>query len=99
MVVYKLAGVPNRSDLWLFQEFGRGGSSLSRCDLKQNLLDEGCSDAALEFPTSSLTINEDTPLSDKASGTAHVTQIKPQKLHMTLRPGTLTPKQTSPIAM
>lgn len=73
----------------LFQDFGKGGSSASRCDLKQNLLDGGCSEAALEFPSSTMTIQEDTPLSDKASGTADdVTQIKPQKLRMVLRPGT-----------
>lgn len=76
----------------LFQEFGKGGSSLSRCDLKQNLLNVGCDMAALEFPSSTLTILEDKLLSDKASGTADdVTQIKPQKLHMTLRPGAFTP--------
>lgn len=69
---------------------------MSRCDLKQNLLDEGCSTAALEFPSSSLTIQEDAPLSDKASGAADdVTQIKPQKLHMVLRPGTHTHLTTS----
>ncbi|XP_029912834.1 integrin beta-3a [Myripristis murdjan] len=73
---------------WCSQEdFGRGGSSVSRCDLRQNLLDAGCDGASLEFPTSSLTIQEDKPLSSKAFGTAvDVTQIKPQKLHMTLRP-------------
>lgn len=82
--------------MWLFQEFGKGGSSLSRCDLKQNLLDVGCSVAALEFPSSTLTIEQDARLSDKASGTADdVTQIRPQKLRMTLRPGTFTPNQTS----
>ncbi|KAM7387323.1 hypothetical protein PAMA_009783 [Pampus argenteus] len=68
------------------EEFGKGGSSVSRCDLKQNLLDAGCSQTALEFPSSILTIQENTPLSDK--GTAdNVIQIKPQKLHMVLRPG------------
>ncbi|XP_028268266.1 integrin beta-3a [Parambassis ranga] len=74
---------------WCSQkELGRGGSSVSRCDLKQNLLNGGCSPASVEFPTSTLNILEDVPLSDKASGTADdVTQIKPQKLHMTLRPG------------
>lgn len=86
--------------MWLFQEFGKGGSSASRCDLKENLLNLGCSDAAVEFPSSTLTIDEDAPLSDKASGTADdVTQIKPQKLHMVLRPGTFTPNQTSPVTM
>uniref|UniRef100_A0A7N8XYW3 Integrin beta n=1 Tax=Mastacembelus armatus TaxID=205130 RepID=A0A7N8XYW3_9TELE len=73
---------------WCSQEFGKGGSSLSRCDLKQNLLNGGCSKAALEFPSSTLTVLEDAPLSDKALGTAEtVTQIKPQKIRMTLRPG------------
>lgn len=75
----------------LFQEFGKGGSSVSRCDLKENLLSVGCSSAALEFPSSSLTVQQDTPLSNKASGiTDDVTQIKPQKLHMVLRPGMQT---------
>ncbi|XP_051243745.1 integrin beta-3a [Dicentrarchus labrax] len=70
------------------EEFGKGGSGASRCDLKENLLNVGCSNSALEFPSSTLTIQEDTPLSDKASGTADdVTQIKPQKLHIVLRPG------------
>uniref|UniRef100_A0A671X9P3 Integrin beta n=1 Tax=Sparus aurata TaxID=8175 RepID=A0A671X9P3_SPAAU len=73
---------------WCSQEFGKGGSSASRCDLRQNLLDGGCASGDVEFPSSTLTIHEDAPLSDKASGTADdVTQIKPQKLSMTLRPG------------
>uniref|UniRef100_A0A3B4VME1 Integrin beta n=1 Tax=Seriola dumerili TaxID=41447 RepID=A0A3B4VME1_SERDU len=81
---------------WCFQE---GGSSVSRCDLKQNLLEGGCSTTSLEFPSSTMTIEEDVPLSDKASGTADdVIQIKPQRLHMVLRPGdtkrfTVTVKQ------
>ncbi|KAL7377662.1 hypothetical protein ABVT39_002804 [Epinephelus coioides] len=85
---------------WCSQEvYGQGGSSASRCDLKQNLLDGGCSSAAVEFPSSTLKIQENKPLSSKASGTADdVTQIKPQKLRMTLRPGdskhfTVTVKQ------
>lgn len=70
------------------EEFGKGGSSASHCDLKENLLNGGCSKANLEFPTSTLTIQADAPLSDKASGSADdITQIKPQKLRMTLRPG------------
>ncbi|XP_023266761.1 integrin beta-3-like [Seriola lalandi dorsalis] len=85
---------------WCFQEeFGKGGSSVSRCDLKQNLLEGGCSATSLEFPSSTMTIEEDVPLSDKASGTADdVIQIKPQRLHMVLRSGdtkrfTVTVKQ------
>uniref|UniRef100_UPI0037E913D1 integrin beta-3-like n=1 Tax=Semicossyphus pulcher TaxID=241346 RepID=UPI0037E913D1 len=70
------------------EEFGKGGTSVSRCDLKQKLLDGGCNKDALEFPSSTLTIRQDKPLSDKASGPADdVTQIKPQKIQMTLRPG------------
>ncbi|XP_034567926.1 integrin beta-3-like [Notolabrus celidotus] len=74
---------------WCSQEdFGKGGSSASRCDLKQNLLDEGCSGSSLEFPSSTLTIDKDDPLSDKATGNADdVTQIRPQRVRMTLRPG------------
>ncbi|XP_076000362.1 integrin beta-3a [Genypterus blacodes] len=73
---------------WCSQEdFGKGGSSVSRCDLKQELLDEGCSPGALEFPSSTVTIEKDKPLSDKALGTGDVTQIRPQKLHLSLRPG------------
>ncbi|GLD49064.1 integrin beta-3-like protein [Lates japonicus] len=74
---------------WCSQEvFGKKGSSVSRCDLKKNLLDGGCGATSLEFPSSTLTIQKDAPLSDKASGTAEiVTQIKPQKIHMVLRPG------------
>uniref|UniRef100_A0A8C8JBT3 Integrin beta n=1 Tax=Oncorhynchus tshawytscha TaxID=74940 RepID=A0A8C8JBT3_ONCTS len=81
---------------WCFkEEFGQGGSSVSRCDLKQNLLDGGCTKEELEFPFSTLSVQKDTPLSDKASGAADdVTQIRPQKLRLTLRPGTLTQRFT-----
>ncbi|XP_061568765.1 integrin beta-3a [Cololabis saira] len=74
---------------WCSQEhFGKGGASVSRCDLKENLLKEGCSVTAVEFPSSTLTVEKDAPLSDKASGTADdVTQMRPQKIRMTLRPG------------
>ncbi|XP_037545190.1 integrin beta-3 [Nematolebias whitei] len=81
------------------QEIGMAGSGVSRCDLKANLINEGCSSAALEFPSSTLTVLQDDPLSDKASGTADdVTQVRPQKLQIKLRPGdakkfTVTVKQ------
>ncbi|KAG7504767.1 hypothetical protein JOB18_016515 [Solea senegalensis] len=72
---------------WCSQkDFGKG-STASRCDLKENLVDGGCTKSSLEFPSSTLTIQEDTALSSKASGTGDVTQIRPQKLHMALRPG------------
>ncbi|KAL6103187.1 itgb3 [Pungitius sinensis] len=70
------------------EEYGKGGSGASRCDYKENLLKGGCSPAAVEFPSSTLNIYADAPLSDKASGKADdVIQIKPQKLGITLRPG------------
>ncbi|XP_054463425.1 integrin beta-3-like [Anoplopoma fimbria] len=70
------------------EEYGMGGSGGSRCGLKQNLLDGGCSPAAVELPLSTLSIEKDAPLSDKASGIADdVTQIKPQKISIKLRPG------------
>uniref|UniRef100_A0A3Q2XKH9 Integrin beta 3a n=1 Tax=Hippocampus comes TaxID=109280 RepID=A0A3Q2XKH9_HIPCM len=74
---------------WCSQEtFGMGGSGVFRCDLKQNLLDGGCSDEALESPASTLAVLEDKALSDKASGAGEtVTQIQPQKIRMVLRPG------------
>uniref|UniRef100_A0A3Q2XKI3 Integrin beta n=1 Tax=Hippocampus comes TaxID=109280 RepID=A0A3Q2XKI3_HIPCM len=63
-------------------------SGVFRCDLKQNLLDGGCSDEALESPASTLAVLEDKALSDKASGAGEtVTQIQPQKIRMVLRPG------------
>ncbi|KAJ0058348.1 hypothetical protein NL108_013421, partial [Boleophthalmus pectinirostris] len=67
-------------------EFGKGGSGASRCDLKTNLMKLGCSADSVEFPLSSVDIQQDSPLSDKASG-GTVTQVRPQKLRMTLRPG------------
>uniref|UniRef100_A0A8C6NQQ9 Integrin beta n=1 Tax=Nothobranchius furzeri TaxID=105023 RepID=A0A8C6NQQ9_NOTFU len=69
---------------WCVQEDFSGSS---RCDLKKNLLAAGCASPSLESPTSKLQVIEDRPLSNKAAGaTQDVTQIKPQKLHITLRP-------------
>lgn len=68
-----------------YQDFGQG---VSRCDLKTNLVAAGCAPSALESPSSRMQVIEDRPLSNKAAGaTQDVTQIKPQKLHITLRPG------------
>ncbi|XP_061911616.1 integrin beta-3-like isoform X1 [Entelurus aequoreus] len=71
---------------WCVQEvFGQGEGSSSRCDLKTNLIAAGC--AAVESPHSRMQVIEDRPLTKKAAGaTQDVTQIKPQKLHITLRP-------------
>lgn len=72
----------------MHQDFGLNVPGASRCDLKKNLLEAGCRREALEFPTSQLSVIENKTLSDRASGsTTDVTQIQPQKLHITLRPG------------
>ncbi|XP_051571751.1 integrin beta-3-like [Myxocyprinus asiaticus] len=73
---------------WCAQEiFEKGGSSLSRCDLRDSLIQSGCGMKFIEFPLSSMKILEDRPLSDKAGGSAsEITQIRPQKIHLTLRP-------------
>ncbi|XP_051994730.1 integrin beta-3a isoform X5 [Xyrauchen texanus] len=87
---------------WCAQEiFRKGGSSLSRCDLRDNLIQSGCGVKFIEYPVSSMKILEDRPLSDKAGGSAsEITQIQPQKIHLTLRPDdsknfTVTVKQVA----
>nr|XP_019938893.1 PREDICTED: integrin beta-3 isoform X2 [Paralichthys olivaceus] len=73
---------------WCVQEdFGQGIASSSRCDLKSNLVAAGCAPSSVEFPTSKMQVIEDRPLSNKAAGASQdFTQIKPQKVHITLRP-------------
>ncbi|TRY53698.1 hypothetical protein DNTS_008642 [Danionella cerebrum] len=73
---------------WCFQEdFGQDVPGSSRCDLKKNLIDAGCKKGALEYPTSKMHVTENKDLSDRASGsTTDVTQIKPQSIHISLRP-------------
>ncbi|CAL9699675.1 unnamed protein product [Knipowitschia caucasica] len=73
---------------WCVQEdFGHGIVSSSRCDLKRNLEASGCAASSIESPHSKLQVMEDRPLSSKAAGaTQDVTQIRPQRLHVTLRP-------------
>lgn len=73
----------------LCQDFGHGVPSSSRCDLRSKLESAGCALSALESPNSKLKVIEDRPLSNKATVNANVTQIKPQNLHITLRPGEL----------
>lgn len=61
--------------------------SSPRCDLYANLLQNGCGHDDIEFPTSSVTILEDRPLSDKGSGGSTTTQMSPQRIKLNLRPG------------
>uniref|UniRef100_A0A8C3CZV3 Integrin beta n=1 Tax=Cairina moschata TaxID=8855 RepID=A0A8C3CZV3_CAIMO len=73
------------------EEFGSTRSVPSRCDLLQNLITNGCT-GAIENPRSSSSVVKDVPLSSKGSGQTHldVTQITPQKVALSLRPGDQT---------
>lgn len=72
----------------IHQDFGQDVPGSSRCDLKKNLIEAGCRRGALEYPTSKMHVTENKDLSDKASGsTTDVTQIKPQSMQISLRPG------------
>ncbi|KFP32273.1 Integrin beta-3, partial [Colius striatus] len=57
-----------------------------RCDLRENLLQSGCGLADIESPTSTVTVLENQPLSDKGSGSSTTTQMSPQKIQLNLRP-------------
>ncbi|KAE8299850.1 Integrin beta-5 Precursor [Larimichthys crocea] len=74
------------------EEFGRGRSLTSRCDFSQNLQKRGCESRFIEFPTSSISILRNRPLSSKGSGSTQydVVQIMPQKISLSLRPGDQT---------
>lgn len=61
--------------------------SSPRCDLRANLLRNGCGRDDIEFPTSTVTVVEDRPLSDKGSGGSTTTQMSPQRIELNLRPG------------
>lgn len=78
---------------WCAQEdFGRGRTLTSRCDFSQNLLKRGCDSHFIEYPTSSINVLQNTPLSSKGSGATQydVVQIMPQKISLSLRPADQT---------
>ncbi|XP_036966887.1 integrin beta-5 isoform X1 [Acanthopagrus latus] len=78
---------------WCAQEdFGRGRGLTSRCDLIQNLQRRGCGAQFIEYPTSSISVLKNMPLSSTGSGLAQfdVVQIMPQKISLSLRPGEQT---------
>ncbi|XP_044531065.1 integrin beta-3 [Gracilinanus agilis] len=59
----------------------------SRCDLKENLLKEGCELESIEFPVSQIRILKARPLSNTGSGdSSKITQVSPQKIELRLRP-------------
>ncbi|XP_071394931.1 integrin beta-5 [Centroberyx affinis] len=78
---------------WCAQEdFGRGRTLTSRCDFSQNLQKRGCEARFIEFPSSSISVLKNKPLSSKGSGPTQygVNQIMPQKISLSLRPGDQT---------
>ena len=66
------------------QDFGR-----VRCDFSQSLLKRGCKAQFIEFPSSTTLVLKSYPLSSKGSAPSQneVTQIMPQKISVSLRPG------------
>ncbi|XP_022596330.1 integrin beta-5 [Seriola dumerili] len=78
---------------WCAQEdFGRGRTLKSRCDFSHNLLRRGCEVRFIEYPTSTIAILQNMPLSSKGSGASQydAVQIMPQKISLSLRPGDQT---------
>uniref|UniRef100_A0A665WWD2 Integrin beta n=1 Tax=Echeneis naucrates TaxID=173247 RepID=A0A665WWD2_ECHNA len=77
---------------WCAQEvFGSGRTLTSRCDFSHNLLKRGCQVRFIEYPTSSISILQNMPLSSKGSGaTNNVVQIMPQRISLSLRQGDKT---------
>uniref|UniRef100_A0A3B5MWA9 Integrin beta n=1 Tax=Xiphophorus couchianus TaxID=32473 RepID=A0A3B5MWA9_9TELE len=67
-------------------------SLTSRCDLKQNLQKRGCEPRFIEYPRSTISVLQNSPLSTKGSGPAQydVVQIMPQRISLSLRPGDQT---------
>ncbi|XP_072253637.1 integrin beta-5 [Leuresthes tenuis] len=78
---------------WCAQEdFGRSRTLNSRCDFSPNLQRRGCEARFIEYPTSSMSVLQNMPLSSKGSGQPqnNVVQIMPQKVSLSLRPGDQT---------
>lgn len=77
---------------WCAQEvFGRGRTLTSRCDFLPNLQRRGCETKYIEYPTSSVSVVRNMPLSSKGSDPSRVVvQIMPQDLSLKLRPGAQT---------
>ncbi|XP_067825207.1 integrin beta-3-like [Heptranchias perlo] len=73
---------------WCSQE-DFGGTSSSRCDLKENLIQKGCKENSTEFPQSSFQILQNLPLSEKGSSSKsdQIVQLSPQKVAINLRRG------------
>lgn len=75
--------------LFVLQDFGKGRTLTSRCDFHQNLQRRGCETRHIEYPTSSISVRRNMPLSSKESSVNRyeMIQIMPQDLALKLRPG------------
>uniref|UniRef100_A0A5F5PKD8 Integrin beta n=1 Tax=Equus caballus TaxID=9796 RepID=A0A5F5PKD8_HORSE len=73
------------------EDFGSPRSVTSRCDLKANLIKNGCG-GEFESPASSTQVLRSLPLSSKGSSSAgsDVIQMTPQEIAVNLRPGDKT---------
>lgn len=77
---------------WCSKEyFGNPRSITSRCDLKANLIRNGC-EGEIESPASSTHVLRNLPLSSKGSSAtgSDVIQMTPQEIAVSLRPGEQT---------
>ncbi|XP_008326179.1 integrin beta-5 [Cynoglossus semilaevis] len=74
------------------QDFGKGRTLTFRCDFSQNLQKRGCLTQHIEYPTSSVSVLQNNPLSSKGSGSTlyNVVQMAPQQISLSLRPGDQT---------
>lgn len=71
------------------EELGSARTIVSRCDYVENLIKKGCTKEYIENPASRVNIVKNVSLSSKGSGATHsaVTQMIPQKISLSLRPG------------
>lgn len=75
---------------WCSREvFGSSRSVTSRCDLRANLIQNGCG-SEIESPTSSTRVLRSLPLSSEGSSGSDVIQMAPQEVAVNLRPGDQT---------
>ncbi|KAG8546682.1 hypothetical protein GDO81_030033, partial [Engystomops pustulosus] len=68
--------------------FGAPHTVTSRCDLRDNLINKGCSVDFIEGPRSKVTVVQSFPLSSKGSGASQsdIIQMTPQSIALSLRP-------------
>ncbi|KAL4660205.1 integrin beta-2-like isoform X1 [Arapaima gigas] len=65
----------------------QGEPDSTRCDTEANLINQGCGETDIIFPKSNDRPLENKPLSKAKSSTQEAVQVKPQSVHLELRPG------------